>query len=281
MFELEKYIITMRDITDRALDAALPKPGSRPVRLVEALRYAVFSGGKRIRPVLCMASAEASGGTVESAIAPATAIEMLHAYTLVHDDLPAMDNDDERRGRPTTHIVFGEANAILAGDALQALAFQTVASSPLPADCRVRLLQELSDAAGWHGVVGGQWVDIDETGSVDLEAVEYVHRHKTAALFIASVRMGAIAAGAGKNTLAQLTAFAEALGCAFQIIDDLLDTEKNSEEGELSCLSVMSEGQAREKASELTGEAINALELIKGDTTALYALAGKMLHRDS
>ena len=279
MFDLESYLNTMRNTAETALNAVLPATGQRPEKLVEAMRYSVLSGGKRIRPVLCMASAEAAGGDAACAQAPAAAVELLHAYTLVHDDLPCMDDDDERRGKPTVHIVYGEANAVLVGDALQALAFDTLTKANLPAQIITALIAELSRAAGWNGVIGGQWEDVAESETTDIKTVEYVHQHKTADLFVAAIRMGAIAAQADDATLTQLTTFANALGVAFQVIDDLLDADESHPSQELSCLSVMSAAQARTKANDLTTRAMQALEQIGSSTIPLAAIAERMLHR--
>lgn len=216
---------------DAELDRRIEQTGASD-RLQAAMRYSVLGGGKRVRPALCLAAARAVGGGDEPALAAACAVELIHAYSLVHDDLPAMDDDELRRGRPTTHIAFDEATAILAGDALQALAFDLLANdherSP---EIRIALIQELARAAGHRGMVGGQAIDLESVGkTLTLAQLETMHRHKTGALIEASVRMGALAAGAnGTAALTALTNYARTLGLAFQVQDDLLDVEGDTD----------------------------------------------------
>ncbi len=211
---------------DRALDAWLDR-GDRPERLSEAMAYSLHAGGKRFRPVLAMAAAEACGAAPSVALPAACALECVHTYSLIHDDLPAMDDDDLRRGKPTSHKVFGEANAILAGDALLTEAFAILAGAGRHADrVRRRLVAELAAAAGGSGMVGGQVLDMEAEGKRPTAGlVRRIHRRKTGALITAAVRMGAIAAGATPPRLARLTRYGAALGEAFQIVDDLLDEE--------------------------------------------------------
>ena len=216
---------------EQALDRHLPAADHSPVELHRAMRYAVLSGGKRLRPLLVYAAAQALGHDSPHLDAPACAVELIHAYSLVHDDLPAMDDDALRRGKPTVHIAFDEATAILAGDALQSLAFELLAASPLSADARVAMLHELAVAAGARGMCGGQARDIDATGiTIGIDALQRLHALKTGALLRASVRLGAIAANADADaaTMQRLDMFADALGLAFQIRDDLLDIEGDS-----------------------------------------------------
>ncbi|ONF42681.1 geranyl transferase [Marinobacter lutaoensis] len=216
---------------DAELDRRIEQTGASD-RLQATMRYSVLGGGKRVRPALCLAAARAVGGGDEPALAAACAVELIHAYSLVHDDLPAMDDDELRRGRPTTHIAFDEATAILAGDALQALAFELLANdherSP---EIRIALIQELARAAGHRGMVGGQAIDLESVGkTLTLAQLETMHRHKTGALIEASVRMGALAAGAnGTAALTALTNYARTLGLAFQVQDDLLDVEGDTD----------------------------------------------------
>jgi len=201
-------------------------------RLQAAMRYSVLGGGKRVRPALCLAAARAVGGSEEQALTAACAVELIHAYSLVHDDLPAMDDDDLRRGRPTTHIAFDEATAILAGDALQTLAFELLASDhSLSPEPRLALIRELARASGHRGMVGGQAIDLESVGkTVTLAQLETMHRHKTGALIEASVRMGALAAGINTSpALSALSDYARALGLAFQVQDDLLDVEGDTD----------------------------------------------------
>ena len=215
---------------DAVLAVALPAADASPQRLHAAMRHAALDGGKRMRPLLVYATGTAFGADPAHLDAPAMAVELIHAYSLVHDDLPAMDDDALRRGKPTVHIAFDEATAILAGDALQSLAFDLLAHAPIPADARVAMLAELARAAGAHGMCGGQALDIDATGGAPLgiDALQRLHAMKTGALLRASVRLGAIAAGADAETRAHLDTFADALGLAFQVRDDLLDVEGDS-----------------------------------------------------
>jgi farnesyl diphosphate synthase len=216
---------------DAALEAVLPPAGASPMRLHAAMRHAALDGGKRMRPLLVYATGIAFGADAALLDAPAVAVECIHAYSLVHDDLPAMDDDALRRGKPTVHVAFDEATAILAGDALQSLAFEAIAASALPASTRVAMLRELAIAAGARGMCGGQALDIDATGgggAIAVDALQRLHALKTGALLRASVRLGAFAADVDAGTHARLDAFADALGLAFQVRDDLLDIEGDS-----------------------------------------------------
>ena len=260
-------------IIERTLDEVLPKEGERPAELSEAMRYAVGTGGKRIRPLICMASAVAVGGKAEDARYPAAAIELLHNYTLVHDDLPAMDNDTERRGKPSVWAKFGEANAILAGDALQALAFKAAANAP-------RNVAEIVAALGAAGVgvVQGQVEDLKREGgtdgasggpaSVPVEVVDFVYTHKTADLFIAAATMGGYAGGGDAARVEKLRTFALNLGLAFQYEDDLLDGD-----------SPYSREKTESLVHETTAAAIAALAGLPGDTSFLKSLSEKLVGR--
>jgi len=215
---------------EASLDAALPDPILAPQRLHAAMRHAALGGGKRMRPLLVYAAGTLTGADEAVLDAPAAAVELIHAYSLVHDDLPAMDDDALRRGRPTVHVAFDEATAILAGDALQTLAFEVLAGSDAGAVLRVAWLQTLAQASGVAGMCGGQALDIDATGgSQPLAALQRMHALKTGALIRASVRLGALAGGVDEDTLQRLDAFADALGLAFQVRDDILDVESSSE----------------------------------------------------
>lgn len=247
----------MIDCIDRKLDELLS--GARPPVLFDAMRHAVMSGGKRVRPQICLAAATAVGGKAEDAIYPACAIELLHSYTLVHDDLPSMDNDIERRGKPTVWTKFGEANAILAGDALQALAFQAAALAPRNAG---RIVAELADAG--VGVVRGQVEDLDG------DDVDFIYRHKTADLFIAAAAMGAYAGGGQDADVGRLREYALNLGLAFQFEDDLLDED-----------SPYSRAETERKVAEHTAAAVSALEGLSGDTSFLAALAKRLAGRSA
>jgi farnesyl diphosphate synthase len=228
---VESTFARWRDRIESQLDASLPSPDQAPKRLHQAMRYAVLGGGKRMRPLLVYASGQIFGADEHALDAPAMAVELIHAYSLVHDDLPAMDDDALRRGRPTTHIAFDEATAILAGDALQTRAFGLLADAALPALLRVHCLQALTHASGAAGMCGGQALDIDATGHAQpLADLQHMHALKTGALIRAAVRMGALCGDAPHADLLQLDDFANALGLAFQVRDDILDVEASSEQ---------------------------------------------------
>ncbi len=214
-------------LAEEALERFLPSPDAYPPLVHQAMRYSVLGGGKRLRPALVMASAEVAGGSAQDVLHAACALELIHAYSLVHDDLPAMDNDDYRRGKLTNHKVYGEAMAILAGDALLTLAFQLLAqSSCARPENIVKVIREAALGAGTMGLIGGQVVDTFSAGEeINPETLEYIHRHKTGALYRVSIRTGAILAGAGEEELAHLTQYADYMGLAFQIKDDILDIE--------------------------------------------------------
>jgi len=217
--------------TDASLQRALDTVATGEPRLHAAMRHAVLLGGKRMRPLLVHATAQAFGAAPEAADAAAAAVELVHAYSLVHDDLPAMDDDALRRGQPTVHVAFDEATAILAGDALQTLAFSLLAEAPLDAGIRLAMVATLAHASGANGMCGGQALDLAATGegvTIDIEALERLHAMKTGALLRAAVTLGALAAGVDADTRARLDSFAAALGLAFQIRDDLLDIEGDS-----------------------------------------------------
>jgi geranylgeranyl diphosphate synthase type II len=217
-------------VVEAALERLLPQEDLAPTSIHRAMRYSVFAGGKRIRPVLCMEAARMFTDDPESALEAGCALEFIHTYSLIHDDLPALDNDDLRRGKPTNHKVFGEAMAILAGDALLTLAFQTLASAPIEPERRLMIIGEIARAAGTdRGMIGGQVADIEaERKPVDGAGLEYIHRSKTAALIRASVVAGAIAGGAERADITRLFGFGDNIGWAFQVVDDLLDVEESS-----------------------------------------------------
>jgi geranylgeranyl diphosphate synthase type II len=224
-----------RRIVERALEALLPAETAPPASIHRAMRYSVFVGGKRVRPILCLEAACIFSASREAGIAAATpaacAVECIHTYSLIHDDLPALDNDDLRRGKPTCHKQFGEANAILAGDALLTLAFRAIADSALRPEQTVAVLLEISSAAGTvNGMVGGQVADLEAEGkSISPEQLEYIHRSKTAALIRACVVCGAICGGAAAADVERVRRFGENIGWAFQVVDDILDVEESSE----------------------------------------------------
>ena len=251
---------------ERALDAVLPAADVRPVALSQALRWAVMGGGKRVRPQICLMAAQAAGGRAEDAIQAACAIELLHSYTLVHDDLPAMDNDKVRRGRPSVWAKFGEATAILAGDALQALAFRLAAQAPRNTAAIVSVLGRAAVA-----VVEGQVEDLSALNGLNgfkalnglkaLEALEGIFERKTAALFAAAAEMGALAADAPADAVACLRTYGHALGMAFQYQDDLLD----GEDGSFSSLRILGRDEVRRRIAAYTANAAKALENMPGD----------------
>jgi geranylgeranyl diphosphate synthase, type II len=228
--KLPAFIEEDRLAVDAALGRLLPAETTPPSSIHTAMRYSVFAGGKRIRPILCLETARIFTGDAAAAFYPACTVEFIHTYSLIHDDLPALDNDDLRRGKPTCHKKFGEATAILAGDALLTLAFEAIGATPVDADRRASILTEVAAAAGTiNGMVGGQVADLEAEGkSVDPQMLEYIHRSKTAALIRASITAGALCAGAESGDVARLRRFGETIGWAFQVTDDILDVEESS-----------------------------------------------------
>jgi geranylgeranyl diphosphate synthase, type II len=215
---------------EAALERLLPPESAAPQTIHRAMRYSVFAGGKRIRPILCLESARIFTENLDGAIHTACALEFIHTYSLIHDDLPALDNDDLRRGKPTNHKVFGEAMAILAGDGLLTLAFETLANAPIEPSRRVRVISEIGAAAGTiNGMVGGQVADVEAGGKpVDGSTLEYIHRSKTAALIRGAIVAGAISGGAPDTDVERLRKFGDLIGWAFQVVDDILDVEESS-----------------------------------------------------
>lgn len=292
MFDLAVYMDSQTRLVNEALDAFLPKASERPSGLHEAMRYSLFAGGKRLRPVLCLASAAACGGSADAAMRPACALECLHTYTLIHDDLPAMDDDDLRRGRPTAHVAFGEATAILSGDALLTFAFELLGGAVPPAPYGPGdLVAELARSAGSRGVGGGQFEDLAaEKHEPDADLLDYIHYHKTAILIRAACRMGAIAAGADPARLEALSAYGRALGLAFQIADDVLDatstreamgknTQRDEEHGKLTSVRIHGVEGSRQRAQELVDAAIAALEIFDERAEPLRSLARFVVER--
>ena len=228
--KLPSFFEENRITVDASLERLLPPATTQPSSIHTAMRYSVFAGGKRIRPILCLETARIFATDITPALHPACAIEFIHTYSLIHDDLPALDNDDLRRGKPTCHKKYGEAIAILAGDALLTLAFETIGGTPVAAERRAAILSEVASAAGTvNGMVGGQVADIEAEGKpVDPQMLEYIHRSKTAALIRASVTSGALCAGANNEDVARFRRFGETIGWAFQVTDDILDVEESS-----------------------------------------------------
>jgi geranylgeranyl diphosphate synthase type II len=229
---LEEYLETKKQLVDRALDGYLLVQDPDSSEIVEAMRYTLFAGGKRLRPVLCMASAEAVGGSAQTVLPAACALEMIHTYSLIHDDLPAMDDDDYRRGKPSNHKAFGEGIAVLAGDALLTEAFCLLSGNlaGISPQTALSVIHEIATAAGFQGMVGGQVADLRAEGeAVDMKRVQYIHTHKTQALITVSIRAGALIADAGEDDLIALSEYGKKMGLAFQIADDILDIESSRE----------------------------------------------------
>ena len=230
---LKQVLEEGREAADRALERLLPSATQHPVSIHQAMRHSLFAGGKRLRPILCMEAGRMLAGATPAGIEEVgAALEMLHTYSLIHDDLPALDNDDLRRGRPTCHKAFGEAIAILAGDALQTQAYEVLAQLQCPAEARVAIIREIAHGTGTiDGMIGGQVVDLEaEHKKPDLATLEYIHRSKTAALITASVVTGGMDAGATDAQLAHLRCYGQSTGLAFQIVDDVLDLTQTSEQ---------------------------------------------------
>jgi geranylgeranyl diphosphate synthase, type II len=227
--KLPEFFEQDRQLVEQSLERLLPDANTPPPSIHEAMRYSVFAGGKRVRPILCLEAARIFAPDISPALPVACAFEFIHTYSLIHDDLPALDNDDLRRGKPTCHKRFTEALAILAGDALLTLAFEVLASAPIEAGRRAAVLAEVARAAGTRGMVGGQVADIEAEGKrVTPEQLEYIHRSKTAALIRAAVVAGALCGGAGEADVERLGRFGENIGWAFQVVDDILDVEETS-----------------------------------------------------
>lgn len=260
------------------------------------MRYSVFAGGKRVRPILMMAACQAVGGNPKVALPAACAMEMIHTYSLIHDDLPSMDNDDFRRGNPTNHKVFGEAIAILAGDGLLTEAFKIVSDPRYIADCNplglLAVIHEIATSAGSYGMVGGQVIDMESEGNnnIDLPTVQYIHTHKTGALIKASVVAGALLGGANKAPLSAITRYGEAAGLAFQIADDILDIEGTTEEigkdagsdearGKATYPAVMGLEASKAEADSMMQEALKALEIFGIEADPLREIAKYIVQR--
>src|SRR5437764_7785579 len=290
---LKNYLVTRQKLIDRALDCYLPKANRKPPTLHQAMRYSLFAGGKRMRPILCLAAAEACRGKLNDALPIACALECIHTYSLVHDDLPSMDNDDFRRGRPTCHKVFGEGIAVLAGDALLTIAFEIVSrAKPRPRYDMSTILREVAVAAGSQKLIAGQVADLEAEGKkVSLADLRYIHQNKTAAILTASVCLGAMSANATAKKLAATTQFGQHLGLAFQVIDDILDVTQTSEKlgksagkdvaaQKATYPAIISLEKSRAEAKRLTKQSHDALTIFgkKGDT--LHALANYLLERE-
>ena len=291
---LKIYLFNRQKLIDRALDRYLPKANTKPATLHRAMRYSLFAGGKRLRPILCLAAAEACRGKIKDALPLACALECIHTYSLVHDDLPSMDNDDFRRGRPTCHKVFGEGIAVLTGDALLTLAFEIISGvKPSPRHDTSRLLREVAVAAGSQKLIAGQVADLEAEGkNVKRRQLQFIHENKTAAILRSSVRLGAMSANADAKKLSAITRFGQRLGLAFQIIDDILDVTQTSQilgksagkdvaAKKATYPAVIGLEQSRAEARRLTREAHNALSLFRSNAAeSLHALANYLLERE-
>jgi geranylgeranyl diphosphate synthase type II len=290
---LPTFLEQCRNRVDAELEKQLSTSGNSSDRLQQAMRYSVLGGGKRIRPALCLAAAAAVGQEQENAIVPACSLELIHAYSLIHDDLPAMDDDELRRGRATTHIAFDEATAILAGDALQTLAFGWLAEAPsLDDQVRLAMIRELASASGHQGMVGGQAIDLESVGrSLTIDQLEKMHRHKTGALIAASVRLGALTApDVTGNQLEALTIYSQTLGLAFQVQDDLLDIEGDTTvigkpqgsdlaRAKPTYPSLLGITGARDYLSRLLDSALDSLEGFGREGDILRDMAGYVVAR--
>jgi len=282
-----------RKASDGALERLLPAETRHPVSIHKAMRHSVFAGGKRLRPILCREAGRMVAGTVPPGIDElGAALEMLHTYSLIHDDLPALDNDDLRRGRPTCHVVFGEAIAILAGDALQTQAYEVLARLQCPAEERTRIIEEIAHATGTiDGMIGGQVVDVEaEHSKPDLATLEYIHRAKTAALITASLVSGGLYAGGGDDEIKRLRSFGQQIGLAFQIVDDVLDLTQTSEQlGKTAGKDMAAEkttypalfgiDESLKKADKLVAEAFVQLDPFGGRANTLKELARYLVER--
>ncbi len=294
--ELKVYLKEQCALIDTALDRFMPKETELPHSVHKAMRYSIFAGGKRVRPILMLAACHAVVGDSERALPAACAMEMIHTYSLIHDDLPAMDDDDFRRGNPTNHKVFGEAIAILAGDALLTEAFKLTSDPRFSGGCDpsglLAVIHEIATCAGSYGMVGGQVVDMESEGhhDIDLATVQYIHTHKTGALIKASVVAGALLGGAAGKQLAAITRYGEAAGLAFQIADDILDIEGTTEEigkdagsdearGKATYPAVMGLAAAKVEAGAMMDEALRALEIFGAEADPLREIARYIVQR--
>jgi geranylgeranyl diphosphate synthase, type II len=287
------YLTSRQKLIDRALDRYLPKENTRPATIHKAMRYSLFAGGKRLRPILTLAAAEACGGKLEAALPLACAMECIHTYSLVHDDLPSMDNDDFRRGRPTCHKVFGDGIAVLAGDALLTVAFEIVSrAKPARRYDMATLLREVAVAAGSRKLIAGQVADLEAEGKTTTrEDLRYIHENKTAAILTTSVCLGAMSANAASKELAAITKFGRSLGLAFQVIDDILDVTQTTEKlgksagkdlaaQKATYPAVIGLEASRAEARRLTHRAHNALAVFGAKGETLHALANYLLERE-
>jgi len=295
--DIKTYLAKKKDIVDKSLEKLVPPSTAFPPSVHEAMRYSLFAGGKRVRPILVIAAAEALGASTSDLLPFAGALELIHTYSLIHDDLPAMDDDDFRRGRATCHKVYGETIAILAGDGLLNMAFEVLSDSrrlkAVSAQRLVAIIKEISTASGVYGMVGGQVVDIESEGKeIDFPTLEYIHTHKTGALIRASVRTGALYAKASKKQFSALTHYGELVGLAFQIVDDILDITGSREEtgkdegsdlkkGKQTFPSFYGLDESRRRAVEVSERAVLALKDFGRKADPLRELAKYIVNRAS
>ncbi len=291
--DIKSYLEESKKLVDSCLERLLPGEDQAPSTIHKAMRHSVFAGGKRVRPILVLASGQSLDGDREVLLHLGAAIEMMHTYSLIHDDLPALDNDDLRRGHPTCHKVFGEAMAILAGDALMTRCYQTLATLPRIEDrVKIRIISEIAAATGTvDGMIGGQVVDLESEGKpIDAKILEYIHHSKTGALLAACVRCGALAAGGGPAQLKMLSEFGSVIGLVFQIVDDILDVTSSSEtlgktagkdEKAMKATYPALYGieASRRKAKELMAVALKSIESLGGQADALRSLAQFIVSR--
>jgi geranylgeranyl diphosphate synthase, type II len=290
-FDLKNYLSRRKALVEAALGKIFPVAAGLQKRVIEAARYSLFAGGKRLRPILCLASAEVVGGDIEPVLPAACALEMIHTYSLIHDDLPAMDNDDFRRGVPTNHKVFGEAIAILAGDALLTEAFEYLALGGVSPDKVTEVIRIAVKAAGYRGMIGGQVIDLEcEDRKVDLATVEYMHIHKTGALLSASLEIGSIVGGGDQVQTSALKNYGHHIGLAFQITDDLLDVEgdpalmgktpgSDAAKNKMTYPALLGIAQSRDAAREHVESALEALTSFDVRAEPLRAIARYLLVR--
>ncbi|HEY3857949.1 MAG TPA: farnesyl diphosphate synthase [Verrucomicrobiae bacterium] len=291
-FDLQRYLAQQTSAVDRALDRLLPPASAKPPTIHKAMRYSLFAGGKRLRPALCLAAAEACGGKIADAMPLACAVECIHTYSLIHDDLPAMDDDDLRRGKPTNHKVFGEGIAILAGDALLTEAFAIACRWEGVGNWQREIIVELTEASGSRQLIAGQVADLEGEGK-DISAAQlrYIHERKTSALLRCSTRLGGMSANCNPRQFQALSDFGYNVGLAFQIIDDILDVTQTSEQlgktagkdtaaQKATYPKIVGMEKSRKIAAQLTERAFRALDVFKGSASALAALAEYLLKRD-
>ena len=292
-FDLQHFLVTRSDAVNAALDKFLPSEKTKPATIHKAMRYSLFAGGKRMRPALVLAAAEACGGNDPAAMPLACAVECIHTYSLVHDDLPGMDNDDYRRGKLTNHKVFGEGIAVLAGDALLTQAFEIAAlCESWPRYSHQDIILEIARASGSLQLIAGQVADLEGEGKkTSVAQLRYIHERKTSALLCCSARLGGMSANCTPAQLQALTDFGYHVGLAFQVIDDILDVTQTSEQlgktagkdtkaQKATYPSIVGLGKSRKIAAQLTGQAFAALKIFKGRAVALEALAEFLLKRD-